>query len=73
MNRLYTVLKARSTPPTADEIKLAAGQALDAAANERVLLDLEAASSNDIKRAFEKQTAQAAVSHLSILLCYVHV
>ena len=62
MYQLYCVLKDREEPPTPDEIAIALGKKqLDGCTEAEYLKRLEKASEN-IKKAFEDQQAQAAVS-----------
>ena len=61
MYRLYCILKARAEPPTAREIAIASGEeALDPASEAEYIKKLEAVSEN-IRKAFAAQAAQAAV------------
>ncbi|GLB44045.1 putative protein dimerization activity [Lyophyllum shimeji] len=60
MHQLYTVLQARGSPPTPDEIAFAAGKkTLDASTQSKWLKELEN-TSNNLKKAFAAQQAQAA-------------
>ena len=62
MYQLYCVLKDREEPPTPDEIAITSGKKqLDGRTEAEYLKRLEKASEN-IKKAFEDQQAQAAVS-----------
>ena len=71
MHRLYLVLKDRNEPPTPDEIAFASGKkALDPKSEADHLRKLEDATEN-IRKAFALQEAQAAV-HLQILFCVSH-
>jgi hypothetical protein len=71
MHRLYLVLKDRNEPPTPDEIAFASGKkALDPKSEADYLRKLEDATEN-IRKAFALQEAQAAV-HLQILFCVSH-
>jgi hypothetical protein len=62
MFHLYCLLKGRDAPPTADEIAIASGhKKLDGRSEAEYLKKLEMATEN-IKKAFENQKVQAAVS-----------
>ena len=61
-HQLYCILKDRDEPPTPDEIAVKSGkQQLDGKAEVEYLQKLENSSEN-IKKAFQDQQAQAAVS-----------
>jgi hypothetical protein len=62
MYRLYEVLKARSEPPTTEELDIASGRKkLDASAAGEYILKLEKASENIIE-ALQRQAERATVS-----------
>lgn len=62
MFNLYCLLKGRDAAPTADEIAIASGhKKLDGRSEAEYLKKLEMATEN-IKRAFDDQKAQAVVS-----------
>jgi hypothetical protein len=66
MHLLYCILKDREEPPTPDEIAIAAGKKqLDGLTEAKYLKKLEKPSTEDIKKAFERQKAQATVSIFS--------
>jgi hypothetical protein len=68
MHRLYLILKDCEEPPKPDEITIASGQkALDPKSEADYLRKLEDATDN-IRKAFAAQEAQAAVS--PEILCY---
>jgi hypothetical protein len=71
MYQLYCILKDQDEPPTSDEIAVASRkQQLDGKAKAEYLQKLKKSSEN-IKKAFQDQQAQAAVSenHPFIGLC----
>jgi hypothetical protein len=64
MYQLYCILKDQEEPPTPDDIAIASGKnmkELDGSAEVEYLKKLEKSSEN-IKKAFEDQKSQAAVS-----------
>jgi hypothetical protein len=71
MYRLYEVLKGRSTPPTDEELLIAAGKkVLDSQAATEFLRKLENAS-NTIIQAFNQQNLKDAVR--SEVMCFIQV
>ena len=71
MHRLYLILKDREAPPTLDEIAIASGKkALDPESEADYLRKLEDATEN-IRKAFAAQEAQAAVRNNSLLPWFI--